>query len=180
MIRAMIFASFLLPVPALAQAQHDHAAHMAQPAVSAPKEPGQGAFAAIQEIVGILEADPQTDWSRVNIDALRAHLIDMNNVTLAAQVASEPVAGGMRFSVTGAGPVGESARRMLLAHAATMNGVYGWRFEATTTEGGAILTVRAPEADLPKLRGLGFMGVITRGMHHQAHHLAIARGGHPH
>ena len=179
MIRAIILASCLFPT--LALAQHDHAGHMAPPATTAmPTEPGQSAFAAIQEIVGILEADPKTDWSKVNIDALRAHLIDMNNVTLAAQVRADPIEGGMRYAVTGAGPVGESVRRMLLAHAATMNGVGGWLFEASAMDGGAVLTVRAPEADLRKLRGLGFMGVMARGMHHQAHHLAIARGDHPH
>ena len=179
MIRILILAACLLPT--LALAQHDHAGHMPPPAATAsPKEPGQSAFAAIQEIVEILEADPKTDWAKVNIDALRAHLIDMNNVTLGAQVASEPIEGGMRYSVMGAGQVGDSIRRMLLAHAATMNGVNGWRFEAAAMEGGAILTVRVPEADLRKLRGLGFMGAMARGMHHQAHHLAIARGGHPH
>jgi hypothetical protein len=177
-IRAIVLAAFLAPT--LALAQHDHA-HMAPPAATAmPKEPGQSAFAAIQEIVGVLEADPQTDWSKVNIDALRAHLVDMNNVTLGAEVNAQPIVGGMRYSVTGVGPVGDSVRRMALAHAATMNGVDGWRFEASPIEGGAVLSVWAPEADLRKLRGLGFFGVMARGMHHQAHHLAIARGDHPH
>ena len=46
--------------------------------------PGQDPFGAIQEIVRILEADPSTDWSKVNIAALREHLIDMNEVTLRA------------------------------------------------------------------------------------------------
>ena len=31
-----------------------------------PTMPGQDAFGAIQEIVRILEADPKTDWSKVN------------------------------------------------------------------------------------------------------------------
>ncbi|HXP76590.1 MAG TPA: hypothetical protein VN823_20805 [Stellaceae bacterium] len=147
---------------------------------SVPTEPGQAAFAAVQEIVGILEADPSTDWSKVNIEALRQHLIDMNNVTLAAQVVSEPVEGGMRYTVTGAGPVQESIRRMVTAHAATMNGVDGWHFEAANAEGGAVLTVRPPAKDMEKLRGLGFIGVLARGMHHQMHHLMIARGESPH
>ena len=43
-----------------------------------PTMPGQAAFGAIQEIVGILEADPKTDWSKVNLKALRQHLIDMS------------------------------------------------------------------------------------------------------
>ena len=125
-------------------------------------------------------ADPKTDWSKVNIDALRQHLIDMNNVTLAANVKNEPIDGGMRFDVTGEGPVRDSIRRMTAAHAATMNGVDGWKFEAAEIEGGASLTVHAPAKDADKLHGLGFLGVLTLGMHHQIHHLMIARGENPH
>jgi len=76
-----------------------------QPGSAVATQPGQAAFAAIQEIVEILLADPKTDWSKVNIDALRQHLIDMNNMTLAANVKNEAVDGGMRFEVTGEGPV---------------------------------------------------------------------------
>ena len=98
------------------------------PGSAVATQPGQGAFVAIQEIVEILMADPKTDWSKVNIDALRQHLIDMNNVTLAANVKNDPIDGGMRFDVTGEGPVRDSIRRMTAAHAATMNGVDGWKF----------------------------------------------------
>ena len=69
---------------------------------------------------------------------------------------------------------------MTAAHATTMSGVNGWQFNATPTEGGAVLEVRVPPADMPKLKALGFIGVMTRGMHHQEHHLMIARGQHPH
>ena len=143
-------------------------------------EPGQAAFAAIQEIVRILEADPKTDWSKVDIEGLRQHLIDMNNVTMAAQVKSEAIDGGMRFIVTAEGTVRDSIRRMTSAHAATMDGVGGWHFTATQTDGGAILDVRVPANDIEKLKGLGFIGVMARGMHHQEHHLMLARGEHPH
>ena len=43
--------------------------------VATPTRPGQDAFAAIQAIVQILDADPQTDWSKVDLEALRQHLI---------------------------------------------------------------------------------------------------------
>jgi hypothetical protein len=39
--------------------------------------PGQVAFGAIPEVVRILEANPATEWSKVNISALQQHLIDM-------------------------------------------------------------------------------------------------------
>jgi hypothetical protein len=44
-----------------------------------PTLPGQDAFGAIQEIVRMLEADPKTDWSKVDLETLRQHLIDMND-----------------------------------------------------------------------------------------------------
>lgn len=189
--RALIILATLYPLAAAAQsagqshsmshhdmAHHGDASHHL--GGDAPREPGQAAFAAIQEIVAILEKDPATDWSKVDIEALRRHLIDMNNVTLAADVKSEPLADGMRFSVTGEGAVRDSIRRMVLAHAATMNGAGGWHFSATETRDGADLTVQVPPQDVAKLRGLGFIGVMTRGMHHQQHHLMLARGEHPH
>jgi hypothetical protein len=186
MLRAVLFLALLFPVHAYAQANHEHHAsampgHAASYALaSKPTQPGQAAFAAIQEIVEILEADPTTNWSKVNIEALRQHLIDMDNVTLRAEVKSEPVDGGMRFVVSGVGPVKESVQRMVMAHAATMNGVGDWKFSAYETDAGATLTVLTPAKDSEKLRGLGFVGVMTRGMHHQRHHLMIARGDNPH
>jgi hypothetical protein len=192
MLRVLAILALFTPFAALAQstapaAMHGHSMdhsmgsvgdHDAGPAK--PTQAGQGAFAAIQEIVEILEADPRTDWSKVDIDALRRHLIDMDNVTLSAAVTSDPVEGGIRFTVTGAGAVRDSIRRMLNAHAHAMDGAGGWRYAASDTEGGSTLTVRVPPQDLLKLKGLGFMGVMTHGMHHQEHHLMIARGEHPH
>jgi hypothetical protein len=61
-----------------------------------------------------------------------------------------------------------------------MDGVGGWHFTAKETDGGAIFEVRVPASDMAKLKALGFIGVMTRGMHHQKHHLMIARGEHPH
>jgi hypothetical protein len=146
-----------------------------------PSEPGQSAFAAIQEIVAILEADPATDWAKVDIEALRQHLIDMNAVTLNAEVVAEPIDGGARFQVGGTDRVRGSIRRMVMAHAATMNGVGGWMFKAEETSAGAVLTVTVSNpAEVAKVRALGFIGVLTHGMHHQAHHQMIASGRNPH
>ncbi|MGE0233157.1 MAG: hypothetical protein AB7O39_05345 [Flavobacteriaceae bacterium] len=181
----------LFPVTALAQhagmahqpgMQHDaHEQAQAADAMAHPEQAGQGAFAAIQEIVEILMADEKTDWSKVDIEALRRHLIDMDNVTLRARVVSEPVDGGMMFVVTGEGEVRDSIARMVEAHAATMNGVGGFTYEAQATEHGATLVAKAgTPADAEKLNGLGFIGVMTLGAHHQPHHIAIARGDGPH
>jgi hypothetical protein len=196
MMRILAAALFLASGPVLAQGantggHHDHGGMSHQEMMShhepmpqtlgrVPAETGQSAFAAIQEIIQILEADPQVDWSRVDIEALRQHLIDMNNVTLNAAVKATPVDSGIRFTVTGSGPVQDSIRRMVTAHAATMNGANGWTLSAAEIDGGATLTLIVPAADLAKVRALGFIGVMTHGMHHQEHHLMLAKGGHPH
>ena len=182
MIRRTLAAMILFgATTALAQG-HDHHGKAAPPpaASSAPTQPGQAAFAAIQEIVQILEADPRTDWSKVDIEALRRHLVDMDNVTLRAAVVATPLDTGVRYAVTGDGAVRDSIRRMVSAHAAAMNGAGGWTYVAAETADGATLTVTVPPADLARLRALGFIGVMTRGMHHQQHHLALARGDQPH
>ncbi len=106
-------------------------------------------------------ADPKTDWSKVDIDALRRHLVDMNNVTLFANVASTPIDGGMRFDVTGEVGVRDSIRRMVSAHAATMNSRDGWTFEAEDIEGGASLAVRRPQPAAPKITPTAAVRITT-------------------
>ena len=161
------------------QAAHAHAEHMGSSPVNNLKEPGQSAFAAIQEVVATLMANPNTDWSRVNIEALRQHLIDMDNVTLRAEVVTEALPGGAQFRVTAQeARVVRSIQNMVSAHARAMNGVEGWALSADLIENGAVLT--AVGEDVGRIRGLGFIGLMTVGMHHQAHHLALAKGLNPH
>jgi hypothetical protein len=185
-LRTLLAASLLFTGTAFATAEEghngmDHSAMMQHGApVPAPTviQGGQAAFAAIQEIVAVLLADPETDWKNVKIEALRQHLIDMDNVTLRAKVATEEIDGGARFTVTSGDPaVQASIRAMTVAHAATMDGVEGWNLKAAETGDGAILTATG---DATRIRALGFIGLMTVGMHHQAHHLALARGDMPH
>ena len=180
--------ALLFPLLAQAQgsgqmnhSQMNHDAMMLTSAAGEVTEGGQGAFAAIAEVVALLDADPATDWSRVDIEGLRQHLIDMGNVTMRAQVAKLPSDTGATFTVTSTDPaVTTSIRRMITAHTATMDGTNGWAMTATEVEGGAELSVSGTAADLPKIAGLGFIGVMTLGMHHQTHHLAVASGQNPH
>jgi hypothetical protein len=41
--------------------------------------------------VAILRADSTTDWTKVDIEGLRQHLIDMDDVTMRATVRQEPM-----------------------------------------------------------------------------------------
>ena len=145
--------------------------------MTAPTLPGQDAFGAVQEIVRILEADPKTDWSKVNLEALRQHLIDMNEVTLKADAVAKPVDGGVEIAITGSGRTQVAIQRMVPAWAATMNGYKGWATKASELPGGELLTVTAADAkEVPHIRGLGFIGLMVSGAHHQPHHLAMAQG----
>ena len=142
-----------------------------------PTEPGQGAFGALQQIVQILEADPHTDWSKVNLDALRAHLIDMDRVTLDAHAVVRHIPGGNRITVTGTGRTLVAIQRLLPEEAMHLNGMRGWRLAATRIRDGVILTVttRDPK-QVAMIRGLGFAGILASGDFHPRHHLEIARG----
>lgn len=167
-----------LPSSLAAQA-HQHTPGMEQPA-TAPKEGGQSAFTAVAEIVRLLEADPRTDWSKVNIEALRQHLIDMDEVTLRAAVRSEPVDGGAAFTVTGSGRTLEAIRRMTHARAATGMPDGSIRMSVTDVPGGVrFVAVSGSATDartVARIRGLGFLGVVALGEHHGPHHLGIANG----
>jgi hypothetical protein len=158
-----------------------HAMHAMQMGSATPAMPGQDAFGAIQEIVDKLEADPATDWSKVNLEALRQHLIDMNEVTLRADAATTPVAGGLAIAVTGSGRTLAAIQRMVAAHAQEIDGLNHWRARTEALDNGVLLTVTADDAkEAQRIRGLGFIGILVSGSHHRLHHLAMAKGEFPH
>ena len=153
------------------------AAPGARPAIAPPREAGQGAFAALAEIVAILEADPTTDWSRVDLAGLRQHLVDMNALMLHAEAVEEPLTNGLRMRVGGSGAAGAAVRRMVPAHARELDAIAGWTAAAIADGDDIVLTVTATApGQAARIRGLGFFGLMATGAHHQAHHLAVARG----
>lgn len=146
-----------------------------------PQQSGQASFAAIQEVVALLMDDPETDWSRVDIPALREHLTDMHEVTLNAAVRTEVVGLLVTFTATGDGRTVRSIQRMLSAHVRSNDLPAGWRFSAASVRDGAALSVTvANPKDVLKIRALGLIGLLTMGVHHQRHHLSMAIGNHQH
>ena len=144
-----------------------------------PTMPGQDAFGAVQEIVRILEADPKTDWSKVNLEVLRQHLIDMSEVTLKADAVTKPIDGGIEVTVTGTGRTVEAIQRMVpaQAHQVDQTHLNGWSAKTEPLPNGVLLTVTAGDPQqVQHIRGLGFIGFMASGSHHQAHHLAMAKG----
>jgi hypothetical protein len=164
-----LFATLAL-LPALAGAQGGHQ----------PTEAGQDAYAAVAEIVAILEADPGTDWSKVRLEEVRQHLIDMNEVVLHSEVTAREVPGGLEIVITGTGRTVQAIHHMIPAHARELDALDDLRASAVTAPDGARLTVTAGQPNdakvVAKIRGLGFIGLLTVGAHHQEHHLSLARG----
>ena len=141
-----------------------------------PASPGQDAFGAILEIVQILQADPNTDWSKVDIEGLRQHLIDMNQVTLHAAATRQVLDNGVAYDVTGEGRTLAAIKRMLPAHVRELRET-GWNARTEDLPNGVRLIVIASEAQpLTRLKALGFIGIMVQGGHHQPHHLMMARG----
>jgi hypothetical protein len=157
-----------------------HQSGMSHESQSGPTQPGQAAFAAISEIVKILEADSATDWSKINIEALRAHLADMDRVTLHARVGTRQVDGGLAMEVTGDAEVAAAINRMVVPHAAMLDQMSAFRATTTPVAGGTRLTVTARDpgdaTTVARIRGLGFAGLLVQGDHHTVHHLMLAKG----
>ena len=174
----------LLAVPVAAQhahgAAHGGGGHRGDaPAVLG--EPGQGAFAALSEVVAMLEADPATDWASVDLDALRAHLVDMDLLATRAMVRVERLPDGLRAVATGDAETAAALGRMVPAHAAELAADPSWTVAGTATPNGATLTVTSDDpATVARIHGLGFFGLMASRDHHRAHHLAIATGASPH
>lgn len=178
---ALAALTLLLPATAGAQDHSQHVPGMQHPApLVAPTQGGQSAFAAVQEIARLLEADPTTDWSTVNLEALRRHLIDMDLVTLRSRVTSVPTATGATFVVRGSGETIGAIKRMTAAHLQMVEMEDGPRVVRTELPDGVRLAVSARNAGSPRevarIRGLGFIGLMTSGDHHQTHHLLMAKG----
>ena len=152
--------------------------HQADAQVHFPLEQGQAGFAAIAEIVTMLSNDPNTQWDKVNIDALREHLVDMDELILRATVKTTEGNGAIIFEVTGTGRTLDAIRAMVPAHAQVLASDTKWLVSSEPVESGTRLKISATDPrQLEIVRGLGFFGIMATGAHHQEHHLAIARGG---
>jgi hypothetical protein len=116
----------------------------------------------------------------VDLERLRQHLIDMNEVVLRAAVKATRVPGGLVMDVTGAGRTNQAVRAMVVPHVRELNALPGLAAKAEPIAGGVRLIVTTRDAEdakaVARVRGLGFVGLLTLGAHHQLHHLAMARG----
>jgi hypothetical protein len=158
------------------QGHQDHQLHHG-PASAQLQQPGQAAFGALSEVVALLQADPSTDWSKVDITSLRDHLVDMDEVVMRAVARLDASDSEIHVTYTGEGRTLEAIRRMIPAHAKMMQGYRDWKSSSENTKDGVVWILSTPSADeQARIRGLGPFGLLTLGFHHGPHHLAMARG----
>ncbi len=140
-----------------------------------PTEPGQGAFAAMIEIVAMLRADPETDWSRVDINGLRQHLVDMDMLVTHADVTTERLANGLRITASLQGQGGGAVSRMVPAHGPVLTAETGWNSDVEVKDDVLVWTITSDQ-EYYIIQALDFFGLMAIGNHHQAHHIGMAKG----
>lgn len=143
-----------------------------------PIESGQSAFAALIEIVDLLERDSDTDWKQVNIDQLRTHLRDMSRHVLDTEASTTIISSGqIRFDIQGSQLSTPAIHRMVPAHASYIRQSRGWTIDTMLIDKGARVTISVDDAaTLEVLSALGFYGFMSLDSHHQSHHLLMAMG----
>ena len=125
----------------------------------------------------MLSADPDTDWARVDIDGLREHLVDMNQLVVGASVHSEHLQNGLRMRIDTSGRPGEAASRMVPAHAPFLAAESGWQSQVASEGDEIVWTVTTTDGEaVARIQALGFFGLMATGDHHRMHHMAMARG----
>lgn len=161
---------------------HDH--HMHHMQEKAPLEsPGNAVFGAIREVIEKLEADPATDWSKVDLEGLRRHLVDMLNFTVNVDVpVQKPIEKGFEAVVKPTTPDAlESLKRVFAAHPSQLKHETNWDMTAVRKDDSFVVTVTTEKPEeVAKVRGLGYIGVMAIGSHHFYHHWMMATGQHPH
>lgn len=141
--------------------------------------PGNEIFGTIQEVINKLKADPNTDWSKVDLEALRQHLLDMKAFTEKVSVISQkPIKNGIVIQVK---PKTERAigalKRLFKMHPAMLKMEKGWDMIAKQDNIQWTITVTTQDnSEVEEVRALGYIGLLAEGAHHQRHHWMIATG----
>lgn len=157
----------------------DHATHVQNQSLQNTilTETGQGAFAALSEVVRVLEADPDTNWGKVDLMDLRAHLVDMDRLVSDTIVKETALPDGLSAMAKGDIDTIATLRRMVPAHAAQLAQDDRWTVESIDAENGVELRVTSSDpAVVARIKGLEFFGLMASQDHHREHHMMMARG----
>ena len=165
----------IMGISTLGWSQPGHQGQMKSPLT----EPGNDIFGTIQEVIHKLEADPNTDWSKVNLEALRQHLLDMKAFTEEVKVISQqPIKNGVEIHVEPETDRASGAlQRLFKMHPAMLKKEMGWDMTAKQEDKQWVIQcTTSKKSEVAKIRGLGYIGLLAEGAHHQMHHWMIATG----
>lgn len=161
----------------------NHHAHNIDSSASQLTEAGNDVFGTLQEVIKKLNNNPDTDWAKVDIEALRQHLLDMHDMTLNVEVISQKsIRHGLQAIIKPTTARAEVALdRVFKAHPGQLQRETGWQMSVTKNGKHYTLTTTStkPEEAI-KIRGLGYIGLMAYGNHHQPHHWGMATGNNPH
>ena len=149
------------------------------------KEAGNDAYGTIQEVMYKLQADKNTDWSKVNLEALRLHLIDMYDMTFSVNVIEQTnIKNGLFVRVMPTTSRSSIAlKKIFSAHSGVLEKESGFKMDINYDKEFDVYSINITTNDkdrVAELRGLGYIGLMAYGKHHQPHHWAIATGSNPH
>jgi len=183
----------LITMPALAETVNktvptshhmaQHSLHQSRMVSGGLTESGTDMFATIQEVIQKLSADPDTDWSKVNLEALRQHLRDMFEFSYNVDVIlQQPIEHGVKIMIKPVTVRAEQALdRVLSAHPMMLKMETGWDMQSNKVDGEyQIIVTTTKPSEVDKIRGLGYIGLLAIGNHHQSHHWSMAKGLNPH
>ncbi|BCG63448.1 MAG: hypothetical protein methR_P1158 [Methyloprofundus sp.] len=97
-------------------------------------------------------------------------------------VSQQPIEHGVKIRVK---PVTVRAKqaldKVLSAHPMMLKMETGWDMQSSKTVGEyEIIVTTTKPSEIDKIRGLGYIGLLAIGNHHQRHHWAMAKGQNPH
>ncbi len=146
-------------------------------------EAGNDIFGTIQEVIANLNANTDTDWDKVNIEALKEHLLDMRDMTVNVEVISQNrIKNGSEILIMPTNKRSiQAMKRVLSAHPAQLKKEINWQMRVQKQGNKYLLTTTTDKtAEVNKIVGLGYIGLMAYGNHHQPHHWLMATGGSPH
>ena len=144
---------------------------------------GNDIFATIQEVIVKLDNNPDTDWHKVNIEALRQHLLDMNDMAINVEVVNKKfLKNGLEVVVQALTTRAETTlERVFKAHPYHLGRETGWDMQVVRKGKQFIVTtITEKTEDVAKIVALSYIGLMAYGNHHQPHHWAISTKQNPH
>ena len=160
-----------------------HEQHMMKTTDSALKEAGNDIFSTIQEVIDKLNNDPDTDWGKVDIEALRQHLLDMNDMATNVEIINQkPLNNGLEVVVQALTARAETTlAKVFNVHPVYLKRETGWNMLVVRNNKQFIVSTTTQDPkQVKKIIALSYIGLMAYGNHHQPHHWGISTSQNPH